>query len=508
MNSPLPTYRSLKLAFLLCLLLIESAPGYQRPVQLDSLEAQFVKRRQQFLQDMEQIAKYCAENVYLTDAEKIRARARQSERDNFENVDLPTHVLPELPKTLNPVEKEWRVKLAATEKKYAEDLYRLARQAFRNRKVSFGYHLVQLVAFYQPDHNSARELLGYVRLDDEWTSPFVRTMKLKDYVDHPQYGWIPRAHVQRYENGERLHNGEWKTVERELLDRSDFAQAWEVETEHFSIRTNYSLERGVELSRQLEEFYRFFMSEYAALFNTEQQMRELFSATSLNRQKHQINYYRNKDEFVAALVKTHPNIAVANGFYWPKEHTAYFYQVDDPDAAASNVETMYHEVTHQLLGESSLKLIDVGELTNFWVIEGFACYMESFRGTSTENPGIGDPDHPRIYWARTKALEDGFYVPMRRFTAYGRNEFMQVDDETLHAHYSQATGLSHFFLNYQDGRYRNGVLEYISQIYTPDVRIRNNPRTLEQILGVKFEALDEQYLEYLKSLKSKTVSAG
>ena len=502
MNSHTPWRRTLGLVLLLGLLFSASIEAFQNDVQLEDYHAQFAERRQQFLKDMQQIAELCEQNSFLSDAERIRGRARQSELNSLAGNDLPLQILPVLPKNLPPIQREWRVKLAATEKKFSEDLYRLARFAIRNRQISFGYYLIQLVAFYNPDHKYAREMLGFVREGDEWVTPFVREMRHRKYVNDPKYGWLPTQHVVRYQNGERYHDGQWKTAEREQIDRSDFRQAWEIESEHFTIRTNYSLERGVELSRQLEGFYRFFMHEYAALFNTEQQMRELFSASVPNRQKHQINYYKNKDEFVSVLVTSHPNIGVANGFYWPKERTAYFFQVDDPDAAASNAETMYHEVTHQLLGESSLKQVDVGEEINFWVIEGFACYMESFRGQTAKEPVIGDPEHPRIYWARTKALEDGFYVPMRRFTAYGRREFMQVDSETLHAHYSQATGLCHFLLNYEDGRYRNGFLEYLSQIYTPDSRIRLSPRTLEQILEVPFESLDEQYLEYLKSLKA------
>ena len=72
------------------------------------------------------------------------------------------------------------------------------------------------------------------------------------------------------------------SAEREAANRSDFHHAWKIRTEHFEIVTDYSLERGVELGVALEDFHRFFVREFAAFFNTPQQMQALFNAGAAN----------------------------------------------------------------------------------------------------------------------------------------------------------------------------------------------------------------------------------
>ena len=488
------------LLFLLSLLAPQTSLGFQRRTGLELLLQKYEIRRESFESEMEQIASFCAENSFLSDADRIRKRAKTIELTSQELDNLPTHVLPELPKNLDPIEERWRVKLAHVQREYAKDLYKFSRQAIREQNASLAFDLIRRCVYYDPDHQQGRMLLGFVKDDDQWVTPFVRSMK--GLVDDPKYGWLPEEHVIKYQNGQRLFEGRWISAEREQIERSDFRKAWEIETEHFEIRTNYSLERGVELGRRLETFYRFFKREYADFFNTPQKIEALLSSKPTRSKPHRIHYYRSKDEFVRVLESSQPGIEQANGFYWPRQRTAYFFHVDDPEAADLNIETMYHEVAHQLLSESGRVQFDVGELAHFWVIEGFACYLESFEVDDDGSVRIGDPKHPRIYWAKQKALDEEFFVPMQRFTAYGRRQFMtDADAETKHAYYSQATGMCHFLLHFNDGQYRDKFVEYLTLVYSPNSRSRNRTKSLAQVLEVPFATLDRQYLEYLQTLK-------
>jgi hypothetical protein len=161
---------------------------------------------------------------------------------------------------------------------------------------------------------------------------------------------------------------------------------------------------------------------------------------------------------------------------------------------------MYHEVTHQILSESALRTFAIAEQRDFWIVEGFACYMESF-DRSALRPRIGDPKHPRIYWARERVVTEDWFIPSAQFTAYGMREFqLEVDFPTLQKYYSQATGLTHFLLHYDHGRYRQGCIEYLGQLYSPDKSIRLQPRTIAEILGVPFETLDAEYRAYISGL--------
>lgn len=470
------------------------------------LREQYTRRQAEFHTAMEALADDCDAEGYVSDAARIRKLGAPLEGGTLSADQLPENVQPEIPLNIPPFEQEWRSRLRKLQSDYADDLYLMSRRAMREGMPSFAMELVYEVAWHNPDHASARRMLGFARYEDGWTTPYTSSMLRRGYVWHERFGWLPRSHVARYENGERNYNGHWISAEREAAIRSDFRNAWRVRTEHFEIMTDYSLERGVELGTALEDFHRFFVREFAAFFNTPQQMEALFDAGSANTRdtgdRHLIHYYRSRQEFIDRLRPKQPGIEVSNGLYMPADRTAYFYH--DPDNLDANMETMFHEVTHQLLGESTRRPVDVGQDANFWIIEGIACYMESFDRTDGRL-SVGNPLHGRIHWARVRVLEEDFYIPLRRFTSLGMLQFQRAGDKpTLQKYYSQATGLAHFFMHYDEGRYRDSLIEHLSQIYSPDARIRARIQGMDELTGVSFEDLDGQYRAYLGSLPSLT----
>ena len=189
----------------------------------------------------------------------------------------------------------------------------------------------------------------------------------------------------------------------------------------------------------------------------------------------------------------------------PKVRIAYFFHNPDLPEDAS-LETLYHEVTHQLLSESSQQEILVGNARDFWVVEGIACYFESFRVDEDGAITVGDINHPRIQAARDQVVVTQDYEPLARFTAYGMLPFQQGELPVLQSRYAQATGLTHFFMNYQDGIYKDGFIEYLTQIYSPDRRVRARAKTLDQIVGVPYATLDTQYAAYMRGLGPPTTA--
>jgi hypothetical protein len=128
--------------------------------------------------------------------------------------------------------------------------------------------------------------------------------------------------------------------------------------------------------------------------------------------------------------------------------------------------------------------------------------MESFRREGGHF-SVGDPLHSRIHWARVRLLEEDFFMPMAEFTSMGRRQFQfGFDDKTLEKCYSQVSGMVHFFLHAQDGAYREAFISHLSQVYSPDKRIRDRVRPLDELTGVPFEELDRQYAAYIESLPS------
>src|SRR3569623_2114444 len=153
---------------------------------------------------------------------------------------------------------------------------------------------------------------------------------------------------------------------------------------------------------------------------------------------------------------------------------------------------MFHEATHQLFNETRPLRISPGVETNFWVLEGIACYME----TLTERDGydlVGGANAVRLNAAQYRALKDDFYIPLADFCAYSRDR-LQSDPRVMML-YSQAAGLSHFLMHYDSGRYRDEMLAYLMAVYTG----RDRASTLSELTGATYPALDRQYHEFLES---------
>jgi hypothetical protein len=184
---------------------------------------------------------------------------------------------------------------------------------------------------------------------------------------------------------------------------------------------------------------------------------------------------------------------MTNGLYYTSDRIAYFYY--DPNQKEQD--TLFHEATHQLFYENDRKDRMIAMNANFWIIEGIACYMESYHAEKGQS-FVGDPKHVRIEAARHRVLLDNYYVPLARFAEMGMPAFQGARE--ISKNYSQAAGLAHFFMHYQGGRYRDALIEHLSEIYRAGQQQRLAVRSLAELTGVPFGDLDHQYEDYMRSL--------
>ncbi len=396
---------------------------------------------------------------------------------------------------LGSLQEIWQLR-----EEYAESLYILANLARGDGQIALAFDLVHEVLVQNPEHSRTRRLLGYQIYEGEWTTPFEAEKRGDGFVWHDTFGWIRATDVARYEAGERPYLGNWISAAQEAGIRSDFGRAWIVESEHFTIHTNHSLERGVELSVMLENYYRFFVGKFAAVFTTPQQIDALFQGSdpAMPTRRHEVHYFATREEFVETLIRKQRGVENSTGLYMPSDRIAYFFH--DETAIDRNNETLYHEATHQILGESASNIENVGIDNHFWVVEGLACYMESFRGDEGLLE-VGDPLHPRMHWARERIVTENYYVPLAEFEQLGTQDFQSGDVPILQRRYSQATGLTHFFLHYDDGVYREAFITYLSQLYSPNARIRARVESMSDLTDIPREELDEQYQDYVRGLR-------
>ena len=452
----------------------------------------------EFATQMEKLARTCEEKNLDEGALEVRSRIIDPELQSHNLRSLPAEITPEIPNNLPEGERFWKTQLRSLEKDYAQDLYQLSRRALNDGYPGYAYGLVREAATHDPDHTAARKILGFIRQGNEWVTQFAASQIKKGNVWHAQFGWLPKSNLERYSKGERYFKGKWMPAAKEKELRRDFSEAWKVRTDHYLIVTNVSLERGVELGQALEDFHEFFYETFAGFFNTREQMLKLFDGTakavSPDPNPYLVHYYRTKEEYVDMLRKDFPNIEITNGIYLTTGRVAHFY--DDPNN--DNEATLFHEGTHQLFFESHVLNRSIGENAHFWIIEGIACYMESFQRKNGKFT-LGDPGYIRFAGARANLLQKNYYVPLREFSQMGMKAFQHAPE--LAKNYTQASGLARFFMEYDKGRYREALVKHLTQLYSSNSKVRDAAPALDKLTGVEFEELDRQYAEDARQLE-------
>ena len=338
-----------------------------------------------------------------------------------------------------------RPKVFATEKKlhdlqrfYAEYLVRLGRAALADGDRAAAYQLACEALRADPTHKSARKVVNLPD-DDEF-----RTKKT--------------------------------------------SSGWEVETEHFEITTTDTEHAAAAAGERLEELHAVWRQLFAEYWFTQAELERRFAGqdSRLAEPDHQVMLFANKQQYVDYLKRDEPGIEVSLGYYAERPRIAYFY--NDP----ATVATQFHEATHQLFHERFRRGKSAGVDNNFWVVEGIATYMESMQ----KGDGyyvVGGPGAYRLQFARYRALTEQFYVPLAKFVAMGRAE-TQAAAENLPRIYSQAAGLSHFFMDAQGGKYRRAFVQYLDAVY----RDKADATTLARLTGKRYEELDKEYLAFLR----------
>ncbi len=481
---------------LLLLWLVQPADG-ARAAQavLETLQESRTQLEHAYVQQLEGLAQWCEEHHLTGAAARTRRAARPRDALTLYLVTLP----PNLTAAASPEEGvapreevEWKTRFAELNRGQAAALLVLARQAMRAKCASLAYELVLEMLRVDPDNEEGRKLLGFIKYKGEWHTPFeVEKLKTR-HRWHPRFGWLPQTYVARYEAGQRYYNGKWISAEDEAKIRSDIRSAWNVQTEHYSIRTNHSLEAGVELGQRLERLYRAWQQTFAAYYASPDQLLRIFEGRASRGRtdgpRHLVFYLRDRDDYQKAIQGHVPPGIETTGIYLGPFRTAYFYATDNHDFT-----TLYHEASHQLFSECRESSPHLAVNANFWIIEGIACYMESF-SEQEDYDTLGGTSSPRLEAARYRAVDENFCVPLAELTQMGMLQFQR--DRSLPMLYSQSAGLAHFFMHYDDGRYRDALLAYLTAVYTGE----DHPQLLAELTGKSYSELDAEYRKFLQEL--------
>jgi hypothetical protein len=385
-------------------------------------------------------------------------------------------------------------------KEYAGALFELATRAAEAGQLSLAFQWVTEVLREQPDHAEARRVLGYEVRDGRRLTPYGLRMADAGKAWHPNFGWLAPADVPRYEAGERLAGSRWISAEEDAARHRDMNKGWQVRTDHFLVTTNHSLEAGVELAARLERLHQVWRQFFAGFYMTENEVRRLFAGERPPRKQvrpFRVYYHRDKKQYADALRSRQPRIADTLGIYFDENREAHFFAESDQSSSAPPIATLYHEAVHQLFQETKPAAKHVGSRANFWVIEGVATYFETLREHNHPTAGlyytIGEPDAGRLPAARQRLLE-GFYVPLAELTQLGKTAVQRHTD--IAKLYGQATGLAAFFMDAEQGRYREPLVRYLVAVYSG----RDGASSLSDAMAAGYSELDAEYRRYMQSL--------
>jgi hypothetical protein len=490
-----------KRARLLGCLVLAAAAAWAASVRAAAVDAAdaAAELKDQYAADLEKLAKWCETNGLANEAKKTRRALSPSDPYKVYVPVLPVEIgPPKLPDSAPEKVVEWDAKLRKLRCEYALTCYEMARKAVRSGQAGLAFMLALDAIEANPDYEPARRLFGYQKYRDQWRTLY-ETRKLRGgFVWNEKFGWLPKAYERRYENGERYCDGRWVSAEDDAKRHSDIRSPWKIETEHYVIRTNSSLEQGVAVGVKLEQLNRLWQRLFIRYYASEADVVALFEGrlkrAMASPLRHNIVYFRDRNDYNRAMRSINPDIEITCGiFYFDSNHPpcAYFFA-----GQGSDERTMYHEATHQLFHESKMVVPDAGRQYNFWIVEGIAMYMESLRREDGYDV-LGGFDDERLYAARYRLLHDNFYVPLFEFVDFGREKLQK--DPRIKTLYSQAAGLTHFLIYYDEARYRDALVSYLSNVYAG----RDNHDTLSKLTGAGYSDLDKQYREFLEGKKGR-----
>jgi hypothetical protein len=392
------------------------------------------------------------------------------------------------PDDAGPQLRQWHERFAHLRQAQAKALFDLAQQAVKAGQLSIAFELLGETLREDPDHEPARKILGQQQHAGQWRTPYeIQRLKQGD-VWHPCFGWLPVEHVPRYERGERFYKSNWISAQRDAELHGSIDTAWKIETEHYLVTTNVSLEAGVELAARLERLHFVWRQLFPSYYGVKSQWTRLFAGgpAPSSRKRHSVMFFRTADEYRQALRSELPPDVITTGVYIGRLNTAYFHALPDGDHS-----TLYHEAVHQLFSEGRAVAQNIGERSNFWVIEGVACYMESLLDTP-QGMLVGGLDAPRIQDARYYALKDDFYVPLAELTQMGMAPLQR--HPRIGRIYAQSASLVDFLMHHDGGRHRDALGELLAAVYTG----RDRPGTLAAVTGISTPRLDALHREHLQ----------
>ena len=391
----------------------------------------------------------------------------------------------------------WLVQFRTFRMNYAKRLQLLAKSAVKDQRGSLAVQLAVAGLHADPDHVGFRTVFGFIKYKNEWRTPWEADRLKKDFVDHERFGWIPKKAVERYEKGERYFNGEWISEEEDVYKHSAIENGWKIESEHYDLTTNHSIEEGVQMIRQNEHFYRAWKLLFFRYMATDAQLATLFNgkAVPMPQDRHKIVLYKDREDFhQAERRRGMPNPERFGGMYRYDNNVGcgHFY-------AGGRLSTMYHESTHQLFhetkkiaGNQMLNTVSGNQRQlNYWIEQGVADFMGTFHIDDSGYYVVGNRNSGRIRMAKQNFQEGLFFPSFSELADINGREWSAHDE--MSALYCQSMAMFHFLMFHENGRLRDPLVVLLRLRYEQ----KDTRTSIIQLTGMSYEELDTEFKKFL-----------
>ena len=334
-------------------------------------------------------------------------------------------------------------------------------------------------------------MLGYVNDHrDAWHTPFEFASSAPTRSGTTSSAGCPKAHVERYERGQRYYQGRWIRAAEEAQLRSDLNRGWRIESEHYVVTTNHSLEEGVRLIAAAGNSVRDLAAGICRVSGDEAELARRFEgrasrARAAAAQRVLLSHAR-------ASTTTRLRRPAANrhhaGHLFRQERTAYFFAGDDQEAE--------HDISRShapiVSGDRSRSpTTSAGRTTS-----GSSRASPATWSRSAEQRGYytlgGHERRAHAGRARIGCCNDDFYVPLAQLVRFGM-EAPAARPANRQDSTASASGLADFFMHDEQGRYRDPLVRYLDAVYSD----RATTQTLSQLCGTSYATLDSQYRQFM-----------
>jgi len=279
---------------------------------------------------------------------------------------------------------------------------------------------------------------------------------------HEFLGHLPSGEGWRVRDGARSIR-----YDKLALVRSDWGDAWILETPHYRLRTNLDLPQAVDLVCDLEHFYRSF---YALLGSHMQ----LFEVTE-----------RMPAEVHADSVSFPEVLGGRRAYFRPGDFTLIVNA-----QGGLEMRTIFHEATHQLLYMTAVRERQGRGRVPGWLDEGLA---ETLAAGAVGLPGRMSVDggaRDDAYFAIHRASGDPY--PLSRILTMDTSDFH--GSTNLELKYAQCYTFVHFCLHAEKERYRGGFFRFIKSAYDG----RASGSQFERAMDVPRDELERAWGEYVQ----------